>query len=125
NEGIYLNAFSTYRSYWSQNRLYWNYVSNYGQDPTDTFSAKPGFSEHQTGLCIDITNEENFLIQGTREGDWLAENSYRFGFIIRYPLGKEDITGIEYEPWHIRYVGEEAAKYIYENGITLEEYLGR
>jgi zinc D-Ala-D-Ala carboxypeptidase len=124
-EGIILIGNSGYRSYKSQKNIFNDRVKSQGIENAEAYVAKPGFSEHQTGLCIDITNEENFLIQGTREGDWLAENSYRFGFIIRYPLGKEDITGIEYEPWHIRYVGEEAAKYIYENGITLEEYLGR
>lgn len=124
DEGIMLMGNSGYRSYKSQKNTFNDRVKSQGIKNAEAYVAKPGFSEHQTGLCIDITNEENFLIQGTREGDWLAENCYRFGFIIRYPLGKEDITGIEYEPWHIRYVGEEAAKYIYENGITLEEYLG-
>ncbi|WP_291651137.1 M15 family metallopeptidase [Clostridium sp.] len=125
DDGIILLGNSGYRSYKSQKNTFNDRVKSQGIENAEAYVAKPGFSEHQTGLCIDITNEENYLIQGTKEGDWLAENSYRFGFIIRYPLGKEDITGIEYEPWHIRYVGEEAAKYIYENGITLEEYLGK
>ncbi|EOR20486.1 D-alanyl-D-alanine carboxypeptidase [Clostridium sartagoforme AAU1] len=123
NEGIILLGNSGYRSYNSQKNLFNNRVKSQGLENAESYVAKPGFSEHQTGLCIDITNENEFLIQGTKEGDWLENNCHRFGFIIRYPLGKEDITGIEYEPWHIRYVGEEAAKYIYENKITLEEYL--
>lgn len=123
NEGIILLGNSGYRSYNSQKNLFNSRVKSQGLENAESYVAKAGFSEHQTGLCIDITNENEFLIQGTKEGDWLENNCYRFGFIIRYPLGKEDITGIEYEPWHIRYVGEEAAKYIYENNITLEEYL--
>ncbi|MDY3207118.1 M15 family metallopeptidase, partial [Clostridium baratii] len=82
-------------------------------------------SEHQTGLCIDITNRDKYFVKGTKEADWLAENCYKFGFIIRYPYGKKNVTGIEYEPWHVRYVGKKAAKDIYEKGITLEEYLGK
>lgn len=128
-EGIYLNAFSTYRSYWSQNRLYENYVSNYGQDPTDTFSAKPGFSEHQTGLAFDIGGvdrslwaEENFKY--TAEAEWLKNNCTKYGFILRYPEGKEWKTGYMHESWHFRYVGVEHSKNFENSDLTLEEYLG-
>lgn len=123
-EGIILVGNSAYRSYESQKSTYRHSVKSQGKELADSYVAKPGFSEHQTGLCIDVTNEDRYFVQGTREADWLAENCHRFGFIIRYPEGKKSITGIEYEPWHIRYVGEEAANYIYNNGITLEEYLG-
>ncbi|AKA69397.1 M15 family metallopeptidase [Clostridium scatologenes] len=122
-EGIILIGNSGYRSYKSQKNTYSSRVKSEGEKLADAYVAKPGFSEHQTGLCIDITNKDRYFVKGTKEADWLAKNCYRFGFIIRYPYGKKNITGIEYEPWHIRYVGKEAAKYIYDNKITLEEYL--
>lgn len=124
-EGVILLGNSGYRSYKSQKSTYSNRLKSQGKELANAYVAKPGFSEHQTGLCIDITNKDKYFVQGTKEADWLAENCHRFGFIIRYPYGKKNITGIEYEPWHIRYVGEKAAKYIYDNGITLEEYLGK
>ena len=124
-EGITLYGNSGYRSYNSQKKVFKERVISQGTEMAEAYVAKPGFSEHQTGLCIDITNKDNYLAQGTKEAVWLEENAHKFGFIIRYPLGKEDITGIQYEPWHIRYVGEEAAEYIYEHNITLEEYLGK
>jgi D-alanyl-D-alanine carboxypeptidase len=128
NEAEYeLFARSGYRSYNTQVSLYSSYVANHGQAAADTFSAKPGQSEHQTGLSMDITCEAmNFLLDDTfgqtDEGKWVAENAHRFGFIIRYPKGKEDITGYMYEPWHIRYLGVEMATDVYESGLTLEEY---
>ncbi len=124
-DGIILLGNSGYRSYKSQEKVYISRVKSEGRKLADAYVAKPGSSEHQTGLCIDITNEDRYFVEGTKEADWLAENCYKFGFIIRYPYGRKNITGIEYEPWHIRYVGKEAAKYIYDNGITLEEYLER
>lgn len=124
-EGVILLGNSGYRSYKSQKSTYSSRVKSEGKKLADAYVAKPGFSEHQTGLCIDITNEGKYFVKGTKEADWLAENCYKFGFIIRYPYGKKSITGVEYEPWHIRYVGKEAAKYIHDNGITLEEYLGK
>ena len=124
-EGIILLGNSAYRSYKSQTKTYNNRVKSEGQKSADEYVAKPGFSEHQTGLCIDITNRQKYFVKGTKEGDWLAKNSYKFGFIIRYPYGKKNITGIEYEPWHVRYVGKKAAKEIYKKNITLEEYLGK
>lgn len=123
NQGIFLFGNSGYRSYKSQEEVYEDRVRNQGRRLADAYVAKPGFSEHQTGLCMDITNQEKFFVEGTVESDWLKENCSKFGFIIRYPKGKEDVTGKEYEPWHIRYVGKDVAKYIYDNGITLEEYI--
>lgn len=124
-DGIILLGNSGYRSYKSQEDIYKNRVISQGKKLADAYVAKPGFSEHQTGLCIDITNKNGYFAKGSKEADWLADNCYRFGFIIRYPYGKKNITGIEYEPWHIRYVGKEVAKYIHDNRITLEEYLQR
>ena len=128
-EGIYLNAFSTYRSYWSQYALYNSYVSNYGQDSTDAFSAKPGFSEHQTGLAFDIGGVDRSLwaeddFKYTDEAKWLKENCTKYGFILRYPEGKEWITGYMYESWHFRYIGVEHSKNFENSDLTLEEYLG-
>ena len=122
-----LYARSGYRSYNTQVGLYNSYVSKHGKEAADKFSAKPGQSEHQTGLSIDITCEAmNYLLDDTffdtEEGKWVAENAHRFGFVIRYPKGKEDITGYQYEPWHLRYVGETLAKEVYESQLTLEEY---
>ena len=122
-----LYARSGYRSYNTQVSLYSSYVTNHGQAAADTFSAKPGQSEHQTGLVMDITCEAmNFQLDDTfgdtDEGKWVSENAHRFGFIVRYPKGKEDITGYMYEPWHLRYLGVELAIDVYESGLTLEEY---
>ena len=105
--------------------IYNNYVGIYGTDTADTFSARPGFSEHQTGLAIDVnTIDDSFA--GTPEAIWLAEHCWEYGFIIRYPEGKQNITGYKYEPWHIRYVGSAISKQIHDAGtdITLEELFG-
>lgn len=122
-DGINIYLSSGFRSYDYQSQLYNGYVSYYGQAAADTFSARPGHSEHQTGLAIDC-NIINDSFIGTPEAVWLAEHCYEYGFIIRYPQGKEGITGYKYEPWHIRYVGNEVAEYLYNSGLTLEEYLG-
>ena len=87
---------------------------------TNNYAARPGYSEHETGLAADINSADG---DSRKLYEWLKDNAYRYGFILRYPKGKEDITGIEYEPWHYRYVGTEAAEYIYHNDMTLEEYL--
>ena len=123
-----LHARSGYRSYGTQRDLYNSYVKNHGQAAADKYSAKPGQSEHQTGLAMDITCAAmNFQLDDTfgdtDEGKWVAENAHRFGFIVRYPKDKEDITGYFYEPWHIRYLGVELATKVYESGLTLEEYI--
>lgn len=126
-EGIQLNAVSGFRSYDYQKNLYANNVKRKGQEHTDRFSAKPGHSEHQTGLTMDVSsksanNELELTFANTKEGKWLKENAYRAGFIIRYPKGKESITGYAYEPWHIRYVGD-IAESIYKKKLTLEEFM--
>ncbi len=114
---------SGYRSYSTQESLYNNYVKKDGKEKADTYSARPGHSEHQTGLAMDL-NIIDSSFAGTKEAIWIEKNCYKYGFIIRYPKGKEDITGYMYEPWHIRYLGKEIAKKVYESGLTLEEYLG-
>lgn len=128
--GINLTAFSTYRSYEYQTSLYDRYVSKDGVEEADRYSARPGYSEHQTGLAFDIgeVNYEkywaSFKFGDTEAGKWVAANAYRYGFILRYPNGKEDITGYRHESWHFRYVGKEIAEEIFKRNITLEEYLG-
>ncbi len=123
NEGLDIWLASGFRSFDDQNRIYNNYVDDYGQASADTFSARPGHSEHQTGLAIDVnTIDDSFA--GTPEALWLEEHAHEYGFIIRYPKGKEGITGYKYEPWHIRYLGVEKAQEVYNSGLTLEEFLG-
>ncbi len=119
-DDINIYILSGYRSYETQKELYERYVSMYGKEEADRFSAQPGHSEHQTGLAIDCVNAGDSFI-GTDEAQWLEEHCYEYGFIIRYPQGKEHITGYKYEPWHIRYVGD-IAESIYYSGLTLEEY---
>lgn len=122
-DGLNIYLSSGYRSYSYQSQLYNNYVSWYGKQKADTFSARPGHSEHQTGLAIDVnTIDDSFA--GTPEAIWLENHAHEFGFIIRYQKGKEDITGYKYEPWHIRYLGVEKATDVYNSGLSLEEYLG-
>lgn len=128
-EEIILYAVSGYRSYARQEVLFNNRVQKDGIEEANKLVARPGQSEHQTGLAMDVSSKSVLLsldedFGNTKEGIWLKENAHRFGFIIRYLKDKEDITGYSYEPWHIRYVGKDAAKEIYEKGITLEEYLG-
>ena len=123
--GLNIYASSGYRSYNDQNYIYNNYVKWDGQENADTYSARAGHSEHQTGLAIDL-NTIDSSFENTSESNWLKDNCYKYGFIIRYPKDKDNITGYMYEPWHIRYVGKELAKTLYNNGnwITLEEYYG-
>jgi len=125
NEGVGLNVISGYRSYSRQDSIYNNYVARDGRNAADRYSARPGHSEHQTGLAADI-NSLGQDFANTNEGKWLNNNCYRYGFIIRYPRGKEDVTGYMFEPWHIRYVGVDLATKLYNSGdwITLEEYFG-
>ena len=128
DDGIRLVARSGYRSYQTQKALYSNYVAQHGQENADRFSAAPGQSEHQTGLAMDVTAESVGLqldekFGDTLEGQWVAQNSHHYGFIIRYPEGMESITGYLYEPWHLRYLGNPLATLVYESGLTLEEYL--
>ncbi len=124
-EDVKLYIGSSHRKHRNQEVIYYNRVKRMGYD--DGYSQQAGASEHQTGLAADVVSEEYFDVYETsfgqsREGIWLRENCARFGFIIRYPENKEDITGIRYEPWHIRYVGKEVAAYIMDNDLTLEEF---
>jgi len=129
NEGIKLYGVSGYRSYDYQKMIYERKVNAVGKTEADKYVAYPGQSEHHTGLAMDVINEEGVseLLTAnfgeTKEGQWLEENAHKFGFIIRYPEGKEHITGYNYEPWHLRYVGKEAAQIIKSRGLVLEEYL--
>lgn len=121
--GYSIPTLSAYRSYDYQGTLYNNYVALDGQEAADTYSARPGFSEHQSGLAFDV-GELSYDYGETAAGKWLHQHCHEYGFIIRYPKDKEKITGYVYEPWHIRYVGKSTAKTIYQKGVTLEEYLG-
>ena len=114
-----------YRSYGYQAALYESYKEKDGEEAADKYSARPGSSEHQSGLCCDvgIAGKDLNAFEGTDEAKWIADNSWKYGFVVRYPQDKEDITGYMYEAWHIRYVGKEAAKYMHEKNLTLEEYL--
>ena len=123
NDGLSLFVKSGYRSYIDQKIIYNGYVARDGQAAADTYSARPGHSEHQTGLAFDINSTADSFA-GTPEAKWLAENSYKYGFIVRYPKGKEHITGYKYEPWHVRYLGVEKSTAVFESGLCLEEYLG-
>ena len=125
DEGYYLMVSSSYRSYEEQEIVYNNYKNSSGERYADSIAARPGSSEHQTGLTLDIFSKDNSnraTFAGSSVANWLAENSYKYGFILRYPEDKVDITGYSYEAWHFRYVGEEIATYIYEHNITFEEY---
>lgn len=122
-EGLNIWLASGFRSYGYQSQIYNNYVDIYGQSTADTFSARPGHSEHQTGLAIDVNSIDDSFA-GTPEAIWLEKHAHEYGFIIRYPKGKEHITGYKYEPWHLRYLGKDNATAVYNSGLTLEEYLG-
>ena len=121
--GLTLYISSGYRSYDYQAGLYQRYVDRSGKAEADRYSARPGHSEHQTGLAFDL-NTISDEFKDTEEGKWVAENCHKYGFIIRYPEDKESVTGYMYEPWHIRYLGTETATAVYESGLCLEEYLG-
>ena len=123
-ENVTLIINSSYRSYQDQKETYEKYLTWYGEDETNKLAAKPGFSEHQTGLAVDIqtygSNKSNF--EQTDAFKWLKDNAYKYGFILRYPKDKEYLTGYSYESWHYRYVGTEIAQYIKDNNITFDEY---
>lgn len=125
-DGIYLLAVSGYRSYEAQEDIYNTEVFYKGEEYADKYVAKPGFSEHQTGLAVDVLavnyTHMDISFENTEECRWLHNNMHKYGFILRYMKGKENITGYAYEPWHIRYVGIEHSYEIKEKGITLEEY---
>lgn len=128
-KNLELVGVSGYRSYARQKEIYDRNILTRGQAATDTVSAKPGSSEHQTGLTIDVSAQSvNYRLDqsfgDTKEGRWLAKNAHLYGFIIRYPYGKTEVTGYSYEPWHIRFVGVAVATYLYNNDLTMEEYYG-
>ena len=124
NDGYTIRVMSSYRSYNYQVNLYNRYVNTDGKEAADTYSARPGFSEHQTGLCVDIDdskiNYTNF--EKSESFKWMQENAHLYGFILRYPEDKTEITGYTYESWHYRYVGKEIATYIKKHNITFDEY---
>ena len=127
-DGIEIVAVSGFRSYERQQQLYTAEVAASGAEHAQQAIAEPGKSEHQTGLTMDVSSAENLYnlnqdFGNTEAGKWLAEHSSEYGFIIRYPEGKENITGYMYEPWHVRYVGTEVAKDIYSLGLSFEEYV--
>ena len=126
--GLNIIAVSTYRSYNYQNKLFNKYVIEFGLDYANMCSAQAGYSEHQLGLAVDIADKsldyDNF--DKTKEFNWVKDNAYKYGFILRYPIDKVDITLYKYEPWHYRYIDSiDLAKYLYDNNLTLEEYKKR
>lgn len=129
-QGMQLFCESAYRSYERQKRIFEQIKRENGEEYASRYCAPPGHSEHQTGLCVDITNiniddaEHDKALGQMKEGIWLKNNAHLFGFILRYPEDKTAITGYNYEPWHFRYVGREAATEIYNKGLILEEYFG-
>ena len=124
NQGLNVGrSYSGFRSYDYQKTLYDNYVSRDGQAAADRYSARPGFSEHQTGLVFDLTDKSGNLLEDLRASQWLKDNAHNYGFIVRFQAGKEASTGYMPEAWHIRYVGKEA-KDIHDSGLSLEEYFG-
>lgn len=120
-EGIFLRPYSAYRSFEYQTSLYERYVLQDGQEQADTYSARPGHSEHQTGLAVDVWSEG---VNEIKENDakWLAENAYKYGFIVRYTKDNKNITGYIEEPWHLRYLGLDIARDVYEKNISYDEY---
>ena len=116
-------SYSGFRSYTTQHRLYWAYVSQYGQAAADRFSARPGYSEHQSGLAFDILNTDGSLLTEPNAVSWLAHNAHKYGFVVRYQADKEWVTGYTAETWHIRFIGPEAPD-IYHSGLSVEEYYG-
>ena len=125
NNDIYIYSGSAYRSYSYQNTLYNNRVKTDGLEYTNKTAAKAGYSEHQLGLALDILNKNfQYLDSDDKEYQWLIENSYKYGFILRYPKDKEKITGYTYEPWHFRYLTTDVATILKEKNITYEEYIG-
>jgi D-alanyl-D-alanine carboxypeptidase len=128
-EDIYLASVSAYRSSSAQAAVYGQYVHTEGSRRASSYSASPGHSEHETGLAVDLSGSDGRCavqdcFADTKEAKWLAKHAHRFGYIIRYPRGKEEITGYQYEPWHLRYVGRDLAGQLAAEGITLEEYYG-
>lgn len=126
-EGINLSIVSGYRSYSKQSTIYGRKKASLGEKEADRVSARPGTSEHQLGLAMDVarkgSSQLNTSFGNTKEGQWVSANAHRFGFIIRYLEGYEEVTGYMYEPWHVRYVGKEHAQALYESGLPMEWYM--
>ncbi|MEK9196170.1 MAG: M15 family metallopeptidase, partial [Patescibacteria group bacterium] len=127
SSNINFKIISAYRSQSAQASIYNGYVKRDGQATADTYSARPRYSEHQTGLAIDLGNSDGvcdleICFGDTPAGLWIKNNAHNYGFIVRYPSGKTSITGYQYEPWHLRYVGIDVAKSIHSSTSTLEEY---
>ena len=123
-EDQYIRGVSGYRSYNYQDSLYNKYVTSDGKEKADRYSARAGYSEHQTGLALDISNNKSTYMdfESTKEFEWMKNNAHKYGFILRYPKDKEKITGYMYEAWHYRFVGTEIATYIKKHNITYDEY---
>jgi len=121
-QGYSIYANSAYRDYQTQTDTYNKYFDLYGQSYVDKYVTKPGFSEHHTGLALDVKSGNSSIFKDSKEFEWMKNNCYKYGFIYRYQESKVDITGIASEPWHYRYVGIDASKYIYDNNISFEEY---
>ena len=126
-DGIYLDVVSGYRSYSKQSTIYTRKKNEQGQEAADRISARPGTSEHQLGIAMDLSKKGSSTLNTrfgeTKEGQWIKNNAHRFGFIVRYLEGYEDVTGYMYEPWHVRYVGTEHAAALYECGLPMEMYM--
>lgn len=122
NDNVVFYPFSAYRSYQTQNGLYINYKNRDGEKEADTYSARPGFSEHQLGLAVDVRSSSLPSNLTNEDYKWMMDNSYKYGFIIRYPKGKQHITQFIEEPWHIRYLGVELATKVHDSGLTYDEY---
>ena len=124
-EGFYLIANSSYRKYEEQEEVYNSYKENLGEAGADSIASRPGYSEHQTGLAIDVFSKDNTSTKTFKDSmayQWLINNCYKYGFILRYPEGKENLTGYSFEAWHYRYVGKKIAKDIHDKNLTYEEY---
>ncbi len=124
-EGYSILINSAYRSYKDQNEVYQTYYNLYGENYVKKYAAKPGYSEHQTGLSFDVASAHSNIFENSKEFNWMKENAYKYGFVLRFPKTKEEVTGFKYEPWHYRYVGKDIAKYMYENNLTFDEYYAR
>jgi D-alanyl-D-alanine carboxypeptidase len=125
SEGLDIFTISGFRSYDTQVRLYNSYAERDGKDEADRYSSRPGYSDHQTGYAVDVVSVET-TFENTAEGKWINDHAYEYGYVIRYPKGKEKFTGYMFEPWHLRYVGKELAETLYNGGdwISIEEYYG-
>ncbi|MDE7230808.1 MAG: M15 family metallopeptidase [Oscillospiraceae bacterium] len=121
--GYDMPVISGFRSYEYQKTVFKGWCDRDGEEIASTYSARPGHSEHQSGLAMDISYIDQEYGE-TEEGKWVAAHCHEYGFIIRYQLGKDDITGYMYEPWHLRYLGESTARLVFDSGLTLDEFLG-